>query len=130
MAWSATIKDPVSAVPDGEYEAIVTAVDTQEALHGTVNKFEFQLSGDGGIEGRKVTGLTSTYIAENTKAGRFVGAIMGRLPSTGENITERDVLGKRCRVVVAQKTDDKGIVRSNVVDVLPYDGEINEELSF
>lgn len=130
MSWSATMNEPVTSVPEGEYDALLEAVDEQEAPYGPVNRYEFRLSGAEGIEGRKVTGLTSTYMAENTKKGRWVTAILGRVPSVGDRISEQDLLNKPCRVVVAHKTDAKGLIRANVVDVLPVLAPEANDLAF
>lgn len=119
MPWNAQMQDPVTTVPEGEYSAVLTAVDEQPAMHGPVNKYEFRLEGSEEIDGRKVTGLTSTVMAENTKKGRWIAALVGRVPDIGEKISERDVLNNPCRVVIAHKTDARGIVHANVVDVLP-----------
>lgn len=58
-------------VPEGEYIAELTACSEQASIHGPVNKYEFRLIGEDGIDGRKVTGLTPTTMMENSKKARW-----------------------------------------------------------
>jgi hypothetical protein len=117
-------------VPEGEYIAELTACSEQASIHGPVNKYEFRLIGEDGIDGGKVTGLTPTAMMENSKKARWGAALLGRVPEIGENIKMKDVLNKRCRVVVVHKTDDKGQVFANVADVLPASVPDDEDLTF
>jgi hypothetical protein len=130
MEFFGTMQERVAAVPESEYDAELTACSEQTSTHGPVNKFEFRLIGGSEIDGRKVTGLTPTTMAENTKKGRWIAALLGRVPAVGENITKGDVLNKRCRIVIVHKTDDKGQIFANVSDVLPAAPVSDDDIAF
>lgn len=125
-----TMQEPITSVPEGEYDAVLTGFDTVAMPYGDANRYEFRIDSDNVKDGRTVSGLTGTVLAENTKKGRWISALLGRVPELGENISEDDILNQPCRVVVAHKTDSKGIVRANVTDVLPAAPVSDDDIAF
>ena len=119
MTWNAVMEEPVVAVPEGEYDAVLTDVRLVEGPHGEMVKLDFRLCGDDEHEGREVSGVASRRLSENTKLGRWVCGLLGRVPEVGEEITTRDILDKECRIVVKHRANADGQVFANVAEVLP-----------
>ena len=119
MTWKATVEEPVTAVAEGTFDAEVTGVQDMDGQHGPMVRIEFKLATDDEGDDRRVTGLASKKLSENTKLGRWVAAILGRTPQVGEEITVDDLHHKHCRVVVKHKTNTDGKTFANVVEVLP-----------
>lgn len=117
MTWKATMEEPVVAVPEGEYHATPVDVRLAEGPHGEMVKIDFMLSGDDECDGRQVSGVASRRLSENTKLGRWVSAILGRVPEVGEEVKAQDLLHKDCRVVVKHRTNGEGQVLANVVEL-------------
>jgi hypothetical protein len=118
MTWKAVVEEPIAVVPEGEYDATPVDVRLVEGPHGEMVKIDFMLSGDDDCEGRQVSGVASRRLSENTKLGRWVAAILGRVPKVGEEVTAQALLHKDCRVVVKHKTNADGKVFANVVEVI------------
>ncbi|MCC6694858.1 MAG: hypothetical protein IT365_04415 [Candidatus Hydrogenedentes bacterium] len=119
MEWKATVEEAITAIAEGVYDAEVSGVRDQDGQHGPMVRVEFTLSTDNEFDGQRVSGLASVKLSEGTKLGRWVSAILGHMPAVGEEITVEDLLSKRCRIVVVHKTDAKGLIHANVVDVSP-----------
>ena len=118
MTWNAAMEEPIVAVPEGEYAATPIDIRLIEGPHGEMVKIEFMLSGDDECEGRQVNGVASRRLSENTKLGRWVSAILGRVPEVGEEVKAQDLLHKDCRVIVKHRTNGEGQVFANVVEVM------------
>jgi hypothetical protein len=119
MTWNAVMEEPVVAVPEGEHDATPIDICVAEGPHGEMVRIDFMLSGEGESEGRQVSGVASRRLSENTKLGRWVSAILGRIPEVGQDVKAEDLLHKDCRVVVKHKTNADGKVFANVIEVLP-----------
>ena len=118
MTWTATTEEAATTVAEGEFDGEVTGVQDMDGQHGTMVRIEFTLATDDEWDGRRVIGLASKKLSENTKLGRWVAAIRGHMPSVGEEVTPEDLLRKHCRVVIKHKTSPDGKVFANVVEVL------------
>ncbi len=118
MSWTATAKEAATTVPEGEFEAEVTGAQDMDGTHGPTVRLDFLLHTDDEWDERRVTGLATKKLSENTKLGRWVAAIIGHMPSVGEEITIENLLHKHCRVVIKHKTSPDGKTFANVVDVL------------
>lgn len=118
MGWKAVMEEPIVAVPEGEYEAAVVDLRFVDGPHGEMVRIDFMLSGDDECDGRQVSGVASKRMSENTKLGRWVAAILGRVPEVGEEIAVKDLLNKECRVIVKHKANVDGTVFANVAQVL------------
>ena len=121
MTWNAVMEEPIVAVPEGEYDATPIEVRLTEGPHGEMVKIDFMLSGDDEHDGRQVSGVASRKLSENTKLGRWVCVLLGRVPEVGEEVTAQDLLHKDCRVVIKHKTNGEGQLFANVVQVLPVE---------
>jgi len=119
MAWKAAVEEAATTVAEGEYDAKVTGVQDMDSAHGPTVRIDFLLHTDDEWDERRVSGLASKKLSENTKLGRWVVAIIGHMPSVGEEVTPEDLLRKHCRVVIKHKTSPDGKVFANVVEVLP-----------
>ena len=118
MTWKAMMEEPVVAVPEDEYDATPVDVRLVEGPHGEMVKIDFMLSGDDDCDGRQVSGVASRRLSENTKLGRWICAILGRVPEVGEKVKSDDLLHRDCRVIVKHRTNGEGQVFANVVEVL------------
>jgi len=119
MIWNAVMEKPIVAVPEGEYDATLIDVRLVDGPHGEMVKVDFMISDDDDCEGRQVNGVASKRLSENTKLGRWVSALLGRVPEIGEEIKAQDLLHKDCRIVVKHKANGDGQVFANVAQVLP-----------
>lgn len=119
MDWKATVEEAAAVAAEGEYDAEVSGIRNQDGQHGPMARIEFTLSADEEFDAHRVSGLASMKLSEGTKLGRWVAAILGRMPDIGEEVTIEDLLHKHCRVVVGHKVSSDGKVFANVVDVLP-----------
>ena len=119
MTWNATVEDPLVAVPEGEYDAMVTGTQSMKGTHGPMVRIEFVLRGNEDIDGRSVSGIASKRLSENTKLGRWVSAILGRVIEVGEEIRATDLLHKDCKVVIRHRAGENGRVFANVAEVIP-----------
>jgi hypothetical protein len=118
MAWNGVFEEPTSVAPEGKYPATVHGIRDMDAPHGPVVRIDFKLISDDEAEGGQVSGLANKRFSENTKLGRWVTAILGRMPNIGEEITPAQLVGKECCVVVKHKTSADGKVFANVTEVL------------
>lgn len=118
MSWKATVREPVVAVPEGQYDAMVTGVEQMKGPHGPMVRMAFVLQGQEDVDGRAVSGVASKRLSENTKLGRWVSAILGRSLEVGEEVHGADLIHHDCRVLVRHRAADEGQVFGNVVDVL------------
>ena len=118
MTCKAVTEENLPVKPEGEYEAMPVDIRDMNAPHGTMVHINFMLSTDDEWDGRRVSGLAGKKLSENTKLGRWVSAILGRVPEVGEEVKAQDLLHKECRVVVKHRTNADGQVFANVVEVL------------
>lgn len=118
MTWKATVREPITVVPEGEYEAMVSNVRGMKGNHGPMVRMDFVLRGHEDIDGHSVSGVASKRLSENTKLGRWVSAILGRTIEVGEEVQANDLLHKDCRVVVRHRTGDDGRVFGNVAEIM------------
>jgi hypothetical protein len=118
MDWKATVEEAATTVAEGEFDGEVTSVQDTDGQHGPMVRIEFTLATDDEWDERRVTGLASKTLSENTKLGRWVAAILGHMPAVGEEVTVEDLLHKHCRVVVKHKISPDGKTFANAVDVL------------
>ena len=102
-------------------------VESHEAFLAIIRAFylhiEFTMFTDNKGDQRPVSAIASNELSEDTKLGRWVAAILGHMPSVGEEVTVEDVLHKHCRVVVGHKSNSTGKIFANVVDVQSVGGE-------
>ncbi len=122
MTWNAKVEEAATTVAAGEFDGEVTGVQDMDGQHGPMVRIEFTLATDDEWDDRRVSGLASKKLSENTKLGRWVAAIIGHIPSVGEEITIENLLHKHCRVVIKHKTSPDGKTFANVVDVLAVSG--------
>jgi hypothetical protein len=114
----ANVEEAATAVAEGTFDAEVTGVQDMDGQHGPMVRIEFTLSTDDEWDERRVTGLASKRLSENTKLGRWVAAILGHMPEVGEEITVDDLLNRKCRIVVKHKTNPDGKTFANVAEVI------------
>jgi hypothetical protein len=120
MTWKTTVEEATTAAAEGEFDAEVTGIEDRDGQHGPMVRIEFKLATDDDGDERRVTGLASKKLSENTKLGRWIAAIIGHMPAVGEEITMENLLHKHCRVEIKHKTSPDGRTTfANVADVLP-----------
>ena len=118
MEWKTTVEEAATIIAEGEYDAAITGIRTMDGQHGAMVRIDFALSTEDEWDERRVSGIASEKLSEDTKLGRWVAAILGRMPGVGEQVTAEDLLHKHCRVVVGHKTNPDGKTFANVVNVL------------
>ena len=119
MALNATVEEAATTVAEGKFDAEVIDVQELNGQHGPMVRMEFKLTTDDEWDGHCVSGLASMKLSAATKLGRWVEAILGHMPSVGEEVTAEHLLKKHCRVEIKHKTSPEGKVFANVVEVLP-----------
>ena len=90
--------------------------------HGAMIHIDFRLLPEDDYDGCVVSGIASKKLTENTKLGRWVAAMLGHIPKVNQEITDADLLGKECRIIVKHKKNAEDRVFANVVQVLPVLG--------
>jgi hypothetical protein len=118
MTWKTTMEEATTVTAQGEFDAVVTGIDDRDGQHGPMVRMEFTLVMDDDGEERRVSGLASKKLSENTKLGHWVAAILGHMPAVGEEISIDDLLHRHCRVVIKHKTNADGKTFANVTEVL------------
>ncbi len=117
MTWKATVQEPITLVPEGQYPAVPTSICDMDGQHGPMVRIDFTLSTEDEWDGRQVSGLASKRLSESTKLGQWVAAILGRRPEVGEEILDKNLLHKNCQVVVKHKANTDGQKFANVIEV-------------
>ena len=127
MHWQGTVREPLAAVPEGQYEAMLMGIESTKGAHGPLVRMEFVLRGNDDVDGRTVSGVVGKRLSENSKLGRWVSAILGRSIEVGEEINTGDLLHRDCQVVIRHRTADRGQTFGNVakVQTLPDTGKTN-----
>jgi len=95
-----TITSYIPSVKPGAYQAVCTGVEEKAPKADPANIFRvwsFQLT-DGSL--RLVEGSSSLATSPKSKGGKWVAALLGRVPEVGE---EFDPTGMACTVIVAIK---------------------------
>lgn len=116
--WKGRMEEARAVVAEGEYDAEVCGVRDMNSQSGPMVRIEFTLTTGGEWDERRVAGLASVEMSEDTKLGRWVAAILGHMPAVGEEVSAEDLLHKRCRIVVTHKTNATGKTFANVANVL------------
>lgn len=119
MTWKAVVREPLAEIPEGQYNAMVTGIQTTKTDDGPKVQIDFILQEQGDLDGRTATGTTGKRLSENTKLGRWVSAILGRSLEVGEEVHGTDLIHHDCRVLVRHRAGDEAQVFGNVVEVIP-----------
>ena len=119
MIDTLVVEEATEIVSEGEYMAKPINMYEKEGRHGEMIHIDFRLLPEDEYDGCVVSGVASVKLAENTKLGRWVTAILGRMPGVGEEVAFDDLLHKECRVVIKHRKDAEDRVYANVVRVLP-----------
>lgn len=118
MSWRGTRIDKI-LVDEDEFDAEVVAVREVKGPHDQMVCIEFSLGSFDGEEIR-VGGLARKNLSDLSKLGGWVEAILGRMPDVGEEVCVRDLLNRRCRIVVKHKKTLDGLTTfADVVRVHP-----------
>ncbi len=127
MAWKLTVEEAATVVAEGEFDGEVTGVRDMDDQHAPMVRLEFTLATDDEWDERRVSGLATKKLSENTKLGHSVTAILGRMPAVGEEITIEDLIHKHCHIIIKHKTSPESKVFANAVEVLP--ARLNERIT-
>lgn len=85
-------------IPPGTYEAELLEIETlNSAQYGDFRKWRFALT-----NGSTVDGATSMSDNARSKAGKWIIAILGRIPTKGEKVNP---VGGKCLVQVIENSD-------------------------
>ena len=119
MTGTFVFEEATELVSEGEYMAKPINMYERTGPHSEMIHIDFRLLPEDDYDGCVVSGIASMKFAENTKLGRWVAAILGRMPGVGEEVAFDDLLHKECRVVIKHRKDAEDRVYANVVRVLP-----------
>lgn len=119
MRWKAPVEEVSVLTPEGEYTGKPVNIYDKTGPNGVIVHIDFKLSTEDECDECVVSGIASKKLTENMKLGRWVAAILGCMPEVGEEVIADDLLRKECHVVIKHKTNAKGKVFANVVQVLP-----------
>ena len=123
MLSKLVVEEATEMVSEGEYMAKPINMYEKTGRHGEMIHVDFRLLPEDEYDGCVVSGVASLKLAENTKLGRWVAALLGRMPEVGEEVAFGDLLHKECRVVIKHKKNSKDLVFANVVQVLPAEAQ-------
>jgi len=119
MTCTLVVEETTELASEGKHMAKPVNMYEKTGMHGAMVHIDFKLLPEDDYDGCVVSGIASKKLSEHTKLGRWIAAIMGRIPEPGEKVTEDDLLHKECRVVVKHKKNAEDRVFANVVQVLP-----------
>ena len=119
MRCNRVVEGAFPVVPEGEYKGVPVSIRDIDCCYGARIHIEFLLSGYSGFGGCFVFGIIDNELNEDTELGRWVAAILGRMPEVGEEVSADDLLHKECCLVIRHKANTKGQVFAAVVLVLP-----------
>ena len=119
MTCKLVVEEATGLPSEGEYMAKPINMYERTGPHGEMIHIDFRLLPEDDYDGCVVSGIASKKLTENTKLGRWVAAILGRMPEVGEEVTADDLLHKECRIIVKHKKNAEDRVFANVVKVLP-----------
>jgi len=122
MSWKAVMEEAAAVPAEGEHDATLIGIRRDEGPHGPIVRLDFVIGEGLEFEDRQVSGIASDRLSENTKLGRWVAAILGRVPNIGEEVGMGDLLNRPCRTVVKHKANQEGQTFANVVDLRPRNG--------
>ena len=96
------VTEHIPEVPAGTYPAVITDIQVKasKADGSEFRVWTFTLA-DG--SGRTITGASSMQSTPKSKAGKWVAAIIGRVPTVGEKI---ELVGRHC--VISVEINDDG----------------------
>jgi len=126
MSWKATVQDPSVLIEECIYNASPIRITETMGKFGTITRIDFKISTFDEYDGREVHGLCSTILSEKSKLGKWIKAIIGKIPAVGNDVTEEDILNHNCGVVVKRSINDNDFVFANVTDVLSAEGAMDE----
>ena len=119
MRCNAVVEEPRPPVPESGYEGAPVRIREIDCCYGARVLIDFALSGEGELDGHVVSGIADKELNEDTKLGRWVAAISGRMPEEGEEVIADDLLHRECRLLIRHGTHALGQVFATVVDVRP-----------
>lgn len=94
-----TIGGDSADIPAGTYEARLHAITTKTSdAFGEFRAWDFAL----GLHGTIVGGASSMNTGSKSKGGKWIAALLGRVPAKGEVISLKDLLERPCLVTVVE----------------------------
>lgn len=121
MEWSTVMQPAAPLVPEGEYPAVLADVRGMPGRHGMMARLDFTITGDSEWEGCQVSGLANDVLSETSKLGQWVAALLGYMPTVGQEVTSENIRHKDCRIFVKHKASGDQQTFANVVQVIPTD---------
>ena len=119
MSHLGTVEKTPVIVPKGTYNAFPICISKEERKFGSCFKFIFKLETEDELDGEEVSGMCSDKIHENSKLGKWLIAITGKLPNVGDDIDDEEILLKPCRVEIKHTQKNEDTIFANVKTVLP-----------
>ena len=131
MTYEGTVQETPKNVPEGMYNAYPVSITRKDNNNDPYLIISFKIDSEDDYDGEKVTGICADKIHENTKWGKWIKAITGRLPIPGEKInSERDILNKPCLIRVIHTQKNEYTKFANVGSVLPKNINNEQETKF
>ena len=118
MVWKATVEEAEMTVAEDKFDGEITGVQDMDCQYGPTVRIESTLSADDEWDGRRASGPAGKKLTDHIKLGRWVEAILGRMPNVGEEVTVEDLLHKHCRVEIKHKTSPDSKTFASLVQVL------------
>ncbi len=120
MTYEGTVEETPVIVPEGIHHAYPVRINKMDSENGPCLRITFKIDSEDDFGGKEVTGMCNDKIHGNTKWGRWIIAIAGKLPMPGEKINEeRDILQKPCLITIKHTRKDENTTFANVETVLP-----------
>ncbi|MFC1650343.1 hypothetical protein ACFL2X_02115 [Candidatus Latescibacterota bacterium] len=120
MCYEGTVVETPPIVPEGTYNAFPVSIKKEESKfkHQRL-KIYFKLETEDEFDGEEVSGMCSDNIHENSKWGKWLIAITGKLPKIGDKVKKEDILLKPCLIAIKHTQKDDNTIFANVKNVLP-----------
>ena len=102
-------------VEAGLYPGAVADVQAVDGQFGPQWRFEFSLDE---YPDERPWAWASAKLGTKTKLYGWVGVLLGRALEIGERVTPSDLLGKRCQILIVERSDADGQTRRVVDNIL------------
>jgi len=105
-------------VEEGAYLAKLVSVEEATGKYGDYLKFKFTIIEEGDYENTNITGLVNKSLQVGNKLFKWLTALNGQVINPGDDIVVDEMIGKKCKLIVSNKTDDDGTVTYKIESIM------------
>jgi hypothetical protein len=106
-------------IEDGVYEAKLIGIDEASGKYGPYLKFKFTIIEDCEFKGMNAIGFVKKDLQVGNKLYKWLSALNGGSFDVNETVIVEDQIGKKCKLIITNNTDDEGNVNYKVDSIVP-----------